>query len=141
MLRRYFRLRMKLHVGEAEALEHLTPFLFVGNNRYQTSGLGIGTRLNLDSGRLWVCTAPKTGRNNIWRAALRTLVGRPTDQDLNAVEVEEIWVEPRTARVNVSTDGEVSIMNAPLHYRIRPRALEVIGRDSSARHRPFGVGS
>ena len=141
VLRRYFRLRMKLHMDEAEALEHLTPFLFVGNNRYQTSGLDIGTRLNLDSGRLWVCTAPKTGRNNIWRAALRTLVGRPTDQDLNAVEVEEIWVEPRTARVNVSTDGEVSIMNAPLHYRIRPRALEVIVPDSSARHRPFGVGS
>jgi diacylglycerol kinase family enzyme len=141
VLRRYFRLRMKLHMDEAEALEHLTPFLFVGNNRYQTSGLDIGTRLNLDSGRLWVCTAPNTGRNNIWRAALRTLVGRPTDQDLNAVEVEEIWAEPRTARVNVSTDGEVSIMNAPLHYRIRPRALEVVVLDSSARHRPFGVGS
>ena len=53
VLRRYFRLRMKLHMDEAEALEHLTPFLFVGNNRYQTSGLDIGTRLNLDSGRLW----------------------------------------------------------------------------------------
>jgi diacylglycerol kinase family enzyme len=141
LLRRYFRLRMKLHMDEAEALEHLTPFLFVGNNRYQTSGFDIGTRLNLDSGRLWVCTAPKTGRNNIWRAALRTLVGRPTDQDINTVEVEEIWVEPRTARVNVSTDGEVSIMTAPLHYRIRPRALEVIVPDSSARHRQFGVGS
>ena len=97
--------------------------------------------LNLDSGRLWVCSAPKTGRNNIWRAVLRTLVGRPTDQDLDVVEVEEIWVEPRTARVNVSTDGEVSIMNAPLHYRIRPRALGVLVSDSGARHRPFGVGS
>ncbi len=140
-LRRYFRLRMKLHMDEAEALDHLTPFFFVGNNRYQTSGLDIGTRRNLDSGRLWVCTAPKTGRNNIWSAALRTLIGRPTDQDLNAVEVEEMWVEPRTARVNVSTDGEVSMMNAPLHYRIRPRALKVIVPDSSARDRPFGVGS
>ena len=137
MLRRYFRLRMKLHMDEAEALEHLTPFLFVGNNRYQTSGLDIGTRPSLDSGRLWVCTAPNTRHNNIWRAALRTLVGRPTDQDLNAVEVEEIWAEPRTTRVNVSTDGEVSMMNAPLHYRIRPRALEVIVPDSSARQRPF----
>jgi diacylglycerol kinase family enzyme len=135
VLRHYFRLRMKFHMDESEALEHLTPFLFVGNNRYQTSGLDIGARLKLDSGRLWVCTAPKTGRNNIWRAALRTLVGRPTDQDLNAVEVEEIWVEPRTARVNVSTDGEVSIMSAPLHYRIRPRALEVIVPQGDARNR------
>jgi len=126
LLRRYFRLRMKLHMDEAEALEHLTPFLFVGNNRYQTSGLDIGMRPNLDSGRLWVCTAPKTGRNNIWRAALGTFFGRPTDQDLNVFETEELWVSPGTPRINVSTDGEISIMDAPLHYRIRPRALEVI---------------
>ena len=52
VLRRYFRLRMKLHMDEAEALEHPTPFFFVGNNRYQTSGLDIGTRRNLDSGQL-----------------------------------------------------------------------------------------
>ena len=68
-------------------------------------------------------------------------MGLATDQELNVFETEELWVQPGTARVNVSTDGEVSIMDAPLHYRIRPRALEVIVPDSSARHRPFGVGS
>ena len=35
---------MKVHMDQAEALEHVTPFLFVGNNRYQTAGLKIGTR-------------------------------------------------------------------------------------------------
>ena len=64
VVRRYFRLRMKLHMDQAEALEHVTPFLFVGNNRYQTSGLEIGTRSRLDSGQLWVCTAPRTNREN-----------------------------------------------------------------------------
>src|SRR5271169_3671958 len=126
VIRRYFRLRMKVHMDQAEALEHVTPFLFVGNNRYQTSGLQIGTRPNLDSGRLWVCTAPHSGRRNIGRDALRTLLGRETDQELDAFEAEELWVEPGTARVNVSTDGEVSIMDAPLHYRIRPHALGVV---------------
>jgi diacylglycerol kinase family enzyme len=126
LVRRYVRLRIKVHMDPEEALEHVTPFLFVGNNRYQTSGLDIGTRPRLDSGRLWVCTAPSHGRQNIVRIALRTLVGRPTDQDLNAVEVEEIWVEPGTARINVSTDGEVTIMDTPLHYRIRPHALGVL---------------
>jgi diacylglycerol kinase family enzyme len=134
LVRRYFRLRIKLHLDQAEALERLTPFLFVGNNRYETSGLDIGRRLKLDSGRLWVCTAPKTGRKNIWRAALCTLVGHPTDQDLNAFEVEEIWVDPGTARVNVSTDGEIRVMEAPLHYKIRPRALSVLVPNSSARN-------
>ncbi len=126
VVRRYFRLRMKAHMDQAEALEHVTPFLFVGNNRYQTSGLQIGTRPKLDSGRLWVCTAPSSRRRNIVRVALRTLLGRETDQELNAFEAEELWVEPGTARVNVSTDGEVNIMDPPLHYRIRPHALGVV---------------
>ena len=126
VVRRYFRLRIKAHMDQAEALEHVTPFLFVGNNRYQTSGSQIGTRPRLDSGRLWVCTAPSSGRRNILRVALRILVGRETDQELNGFEAEELWVEPGTVRVNVSTDGEVSIMDAPLHYRIRPHALGVV---------------
>ena len=113
-------------MDQAEAFEHVTPFLFVGNNRYQTSGLEIGTRSRLDSGRLWVCAAPRTGRENFVRVALRALLGREADQELNAFEVEEIWVEPGTPQVNVSTDGEVSVMAAPLHYRIRPLMLRVV---------------
>ncbi len=126
MIRRYFRLRMKVHMDQAEALEQVTPFLFVGNNRYRTSGAHIGTRSKLDSGRLWVCTAPTSGRRNVIPVAMRTLVGRATDQELNAFETKELLVEPGTARVNVSTDGEVSIMDAPLHYKIRPHSLGVV---------------
>ena len=126
VVRRYFRLRLKLHMDQAEALEHVTPFLFVGNNRYKTSGLQIGTRSKLDSGRLWVCTAPSSGRRHIVLSALKNFMESETDQELNTFEVEELWVQPGTARVSVSTDGEVSIMDAPLHYRIHPRALSVV---------------
>jgi diacylglycerol kinase family enzyme len=122
VVRRYFRLRMKVHMDQAEALEEVTPFLFVGNNRYQITGLEIGTRSKLDSGQLWVCTAPRAGRRNF----ARTLVGRATDQELNAMEVKEIWVQPGTPRVNVSIDGEVGVMDAPLHYAVRPKALRVV---------------
>jgi len=79
----------------------------------------------LDAGRLWVCTAPRTGRQNFVRTALSALAGRP-DEGLHVLEVEDISVEPGTPRVNVSTDGEVSVMSAPLHYRIRPQALGVL---------------
>ena len=113
-------------MDEAEALAHVTPFLFVGNNRYEIAGLEIGRRTSLDSGRLWVCTAPKIGRRNLIGMAFRAFTGRVTDQELNAFEVEEIWVQPATPRINVSTDGEVSVMEAPLHYRIRSRALNVV---------------
>lgn len=126
IMRRYFRLRIKLHMDQIAALEHVTPFLFVGNNRYHTSGPKIGTRSTLNSGRLWVCTAPRRGHRSIVGVALRTLRGNDGDQELNAFEAEELWVEPATPRVSVSTDGEVSIMDAPLHYRIRPHALSVL---------------
>jgi len=125
IVRRYLRLRLRVHMDRAEALEHVTPFLFVGNNRYETSGLAAGTRTSLDAGRLWVCTAPRTGRQNFVRTALSALAGRP-DEGLHVLEVEDISVEPGTPRVNVSTDGEVSVMSAPLHYRIRPQALGVL---------------
>jgi diacylglycerol kinase family enzyme len=73
-----------------------------------------------------VCTAPSHGRENILGVALKTLVGRETEQGLNIFEAEELSVDPGSTRVNVSTDGEVSIMDAPLHYRIRPRALGIV---------------
>jgi diacylglycerol kinase family enzyme len=60
------------------------------------------------------------------RIALNALVGRVAEQELSAFEVEEIWVQPGTERVNVSTDGEVCVMDTPLHYIIRPRALRVV---------------
>jgi len=126
VLRRYSLVSVGLRMDEAETQARRTPFVFVGNNRYEIAGLEIGTRTSLDSGRLWVCMAPRTGRRNLVRMALRALMGRVTDHELNAFEAEEIWVQTRTRWVNVSTDGEVSVMNAPLHYRIRPHALGVV---------------
>jgi diacylglycerol kinase family enzyme len=132
VLRRYARLRVRLHMSEAQALARLTPFLFVGNNRYEVAGLEIGRRISLTSGRLWVCTAPGAGRGNLIGMAWRSLTGRVSDHELNVVEVEETWVEAATPWINVSTDGEVTLMAAPLHYRIRPGALGVVLPASSA---------
>ena len=142
VLRRYARLRVRLHMDEAEALVRVTPFLFVGNNRYEIAGLEIGRRTRLDSGRLWVCMPHRIGRRNLVAMALRALMGRVSDHELNAFEVEEIWVQAGTKWVNVSTDGEVTFMNAPLHYRIRPRALGVVvpaGNDVGAEHGQYAA--
>ncbi|MGP0092119.1 MAG: hypothetical protein ACLPKB_19500 [Xanthobacteraceae bacterium] len=53
-------------------------------------------------------------------------MGRVTDHELNAIEAEEIPVETTTRWANVSADGEVSVMEAPLYYRIRPHAFGVL---------------
>ncbi|MGD1038606.1 MAG: diacylglycerol kinase family protein [Roseiarcus sp.] len=126
VMRRYSLLLVKLRIDEAKELTLRTPFVFVGNNRYEIAGLEIGRRASLDSGRLWACAAPRTGRRNLVRMALRALMGRVSDHELDAFEAQEIWVQPKTRRISVSTDGEVSVMDAPLRYRVRPRALGVV---------------
>lgn len=126
VLRHYLRLRVRLHLTEAEAIAKLTPFLFVGNNRYELAGRRIGRRHSLTSGRLWVCAAPHATRRRLLGMAWRTATGRPAGRELNVVEVEELWVDAATRRISVSTDGEVSLMTVPLHYRIRPGALGVV---------------
>jgi diacylglycerol kinase family enzyme len=126
VLRRYARLRVRLHLSEAQALARLTPFLFVGNNKYQIAGLEIGRRVSLSSARLWVLTAPRATRRNLIRMAWSNLIGRSSDQELSASEVQEFWVDPGTPRINVSMDGEVRLLTGPLHYRSRPGALGVV---------------
>ncbi len=133
-LRRYYRLRVKLQLDEAEAHARLTPFLFVGNNRYEIAGLEIGRRASLHSGRLWVCMPPAPTRADLVRTALRGLTGRVTDRDLHAFETAELWVQASTPRINVTRDGEVSVMETPLHYKIRPGALGVIVPEASVRN-------
>jgi YegS/Rv2252/BmrU family lipid kinase len=104
-----------------------TPFIFVGNNAYETTGLAIGERRELDGGKLWVCSAPGAGRAALIEVAIRALLGRASPGELKVVEAEELWVQPRKNRhVKVANDGEVFSVSPPLHYRIRPQALRVI---------------
>ncbi len=123
VVRRYLRLRLEAHLDEEEALERVTTFLFVGNNRYETSGPRIGMRPQLDSGKLWVCTGPKQARRRLLWIALKSLIGRETGDELDIFEAKEFTVDPGTPRANVSADGEVSVMDAPLRYHIWPEAL------------------
>jgi diacylglycerol kinase family enzyme len=48
------------------------------------------------------------------------------EQDFEIFSAEEVWVEAnRGKRIGVALDGEVTVMDTPLHYRILPRALKV----------------
>jgi YegS/Rv2252/BmrU family lipid kinase len=104
-----------------------TPFIFVGNNPYTTTGVEIGERRRLDTGKLWLCRAPGADRTALIKMAIRALLGRASPGELKVLEAEEFWVQTkRNRRVKVANDGEVFSMTAPLHYRILPQALRVI---------------
>jgi diacylglycerol kinase family enzyme len=123
--RRYSPLSINLHVDDRNQTGR-TPFIFVGNNAYDVSGFNIGSRKNLDTGKLWVCRAPHAGRIKLLCLALQTLAGHPSRGDLTIFEANEFWIGANRDHLRVALDGEVATLPAPLHYRSLPKALNVI---------------
>jgi diacylglycerol kinase family enzyme len=125
-LRRYPFLNVRLSLNGCEH-ERRTPFIFIGNNEYLMEGFNIGERERLDGGQLSLYVAQGTGRLGLLRLATRALFGRLRQaKDFDVLLAREILVETRHRRLLVATDGEVTLMETPLHYRIRPGALRVI---------------
>jgi diacylglycerol kinase family enzyme len=109
------------------ALSRRTPFVFIGNNDYQTGRLKMGGRASLTDGMLSVYVAHRTGRWGLIRLALRALAGTLRNaRDFDAFDTTEVVIETRRSTVQVARDGEVSTMTPPLAYRILPLALKVI---------------
>ena len=126
MLRRYPLLQVRLRLDQHEIIRR-TPFLFIGNNAYQLDTLKIGARVCLDAGCLSLYMVQRTSRLGLCLLALRGLVGRlRSARDFDTLCVQKVTIETRHPRLLVATDGEVRVMETPLQYRIRPRALRVI---------------
>jgi len=104
-----------------------TPFVFIGNNEYIMQGLAIGERQRLDGGTLSLYVAQRPGRLGLVRFAWRALCGRlAQERDFDVMLSDKFDIKTRHRRLRVATDGEVTVMTTPLHYRIRPAALAVI---------------
>ena len=46
------------------------------------------------------------------------------------MSAREVTIATKSSRARVAMDGEVDILQTPLEYRIRPRALSVVVPDS-----------
>ena len=126
MLRRYPFMNVRLSTNDQELIRR-TPFVFIGNNEYQMDGFNIGGRGCLDAGQLSLYVAHRTGRLGMLRLALRALFGRLREaKDFDALCTKSISIETHRRRLHVAIDGEVTLMDTPLHYRVRPGALRVI---------------
>jgi diacylglycerol kinase family enzyme len=125
-LRRYPFLDARLTADRDEQVLR-TPFIFIGNNEYLMDGLRIGAREALDRGVLSVCVAQRTGRWGLVRLAFRALFGHIREaRDFRAMLARDIVIETHHRRVRVSTDGELCMLDTPLHYCIHAAALRVI---------------
>ena len=104
-----------------------TPFVFVGNNEYDIDGIQVGGRTRLDGGRLVVYRAPRVHARQLPMLVAKALLGRRQPDDFAVVPASEFWIGTAGAgQLQVAVDGEVMLMRAPLHYRTRPKVLQVV---------------
>jgi diacylglycerol kinase family enzyme len=104
-----------------------TPFVFVGNNRYEISGLNATSRKDLQEGVLQVWTVSNPSRFALFRALALAVVGnKEAVPELHLGSAEKVRVETLRKRTLVALDGEVALMQSPLLYSICPRALRVL---------------
>ncbi|MBL9161182.1 MAG: NAD(+)/NADH kinase [Planctomycetaceae bacterium] len=119
-----------IHVRlDAEGTVHRlqTPLIFVGNNRYRLDLLNVGARDRLDEGVLSLYVARAQTRWGMLKLLFNGALGRlQQDRDFETLYPCEVWMETRRTRLHVAADGEVMVMNAPLHYEIMPQALKVL---------------
>lgn len=126
-LRRFPFLSVRMTLDDGTEQDRSTPFVFIGNNQYRMQGFNIGARDRLDGGRLSLYVAQRPGRLGLLRLGWSALRGRlAQERDFDVLATRHLVIETRHPRIRVATDGEVTAMTTPLHYRIRPAALSVI---------------
>jgi YegS/Rv2252/BmrU family lipid kinase len=127
VLRRHPFLDIELRIGD-EILTRRTPMIFIGNNDYEMEGFNIGHRSNLSGGKLSLYILHQTGRWGLLKLAVRSFSGTLRQaREFEEMPVEECEIQTRRPKtVLVAFDGEVTAMQTPLEYKIRPRALRVI---------------
>lgn len=103
-----------------------TPMLFITNNPWRDEPLPL-SREALDTGRLEIHVAACSGRLSLLWLFFEAVLGHwRASRRLRTYSAEEVRVTSRKRRMMVSLDGEVTVMNAPLVFRARPRALRVL---------------
>jgi diacylglycerol kinase family enzyme len=123
---RYPLLDLRLSVEDA-VVNRRTPIVFVGNNVYGMEGFHIGQRERLDAGRLSIYATQRHSRFALFGLGVRALVGLLYQaRDFEALTAQRLTIASRRARLAVSTDGEVAVLDTPLEYAIRPGALRVM---------------
>jgi diacylglycerol kinase family enzyme len=126
VMRRYPLLDVSLSL-DGKKLARRTPFVFIGNNKYEMESFNIGRRTRLDKGELSLYIWQGNVRLGLLRLALRALLGGlRNERDFVALRTSEVWIETRHRPLRVAFDGETTIMEPPLHYRVLPCALRVI---------------
>jgi diacylglycerol kinase family enzyme len=112
---------------DGHEIRRRTPYVFVGNNAYDMEGFDIGTRNHLDRSELSVYLAHSAKPLDLVLLGLRALLGRARKSPMfESLTTRALRIETQRDRVTVATDGELTTLETPLSFRVRPKALRVI---------------
>ncbi len=104
-----------------------TPAVLVGNNTYEFSFRGLGTRAALDAGELSLFVVKTRTPWSTVKLLVNALFRRLDADGLCDVSAcQSVRLEPEVNSVDVSLDGEVVKLQAPLEYQVKPKALRLI---------------
>ncbi len=127
MLWRFPRLHMHIDDGRAPR-KVVTRAIAISNNPLETTHGPIPPRASVDAGVLGIHVAEDASRWTLFRVAARILAGDwKEDQALDVSQASTVVLaRARPGPLSVMNDGEAILLESPLHYSIRPRALRVI---------------
>jgi YegS/Rv2252/BmrU family lipid kinase len=123
-------LRTKIVVDGRDVLR-ATPLVFVGNNEYRMAGFDAGSRESLRGGKLALYVVKNASRWQLFQLVWRILAGTATESGTLAMAMAvdaaiDVPFDDRVTQLPVAVDGEVTTLDLPLRYAIRPGALRVI---------------
>ena len=129
--RTWWRLRSvtaALTIDDLDLVRH-SPFIVVGNGRYDLSGFDL-TRRDLSDHQLSLYVAPRAGRLGALSLPLRAVLGTldryEQFETFRANEVTIALIRPHHRRVLTGIDGEVHELESPLRFAVRRGALQVL---------------
>jgi diacylglycerol kinase family enzyme len=117
--------RVTLISGGGSPQELRTPCVFVGNNLYDLTALG--KRKSLCSGELCVYVVKRQSWLGLVLLPFKVVFGlADAAEDVEVFRLQNLDIKAHRPRMLVSMDGETTESATPLHYRIRPGALQVL---------------
>jgi YegS/Rv2252/BmrU family lipid kinase len=126
IFRRFPSLKVRLFVNGQEIARN-TPYILIANNEHAMEGYHLGSRSNLSEGKLYIYVLKRRGRWGLIQLFLRLLTGQFRGRnEFEIFSAEEAWVETKGKRIGVALDGEVTVLESPLHYRLLPQSLNVL---------------
>jgi diacylglycerol kinase family enzyme len=112
----------------AERTEQEALVVLVANNDYRMASMAdLGARSRLDEGLLHVYVIEAVGRSSLLALLLKVARGRAAQAEGWAEwSVANLRVEFGHRRIHAAIDGEPVVLEPPLEFAIRPRALRVL---------------